>query len=274
MLVVAAAPAEREGQSIAEVHLLHAFLEDGGSSLQVVRAQGLVGPIQRHVDMAMSDAANPARVSIFDGHAHLGSAATPTLDLLGRDLTAEAKEGKLPTVLGREEELQRVINVLMRSEQRNPLLTGKAGVGKTALAVALAQHIADERVPGELARMRVVEINGASLVDVFLEAAELASGLLGECDGDVILFIDEAHAVFAPRSSAGQPTQVPNHFEAALASGHRRRRCDDRDGVPALDRRTLRSAARERIDVPELSPEFTRTILASLAPVQGATTCR
>lgn len=271
MLVVAARAAEREGQSIAEVHLLHAFLEDGGSSLQVVRAQGLVGPIQRHVDMAMSDAANPARVSIFDGHAHLGSAATPTLDLLGRDLTAEAKEGKLPTVLGREEELQRVINVLMRSEQRNPLLTGKAGVGKTALAVALAQRIADERVPGELARMRVVEINGASLVGGTSYRGELEArikGLLDECDGDVILFIDEAHAVFAPRSSAGQPAEVPNHFKAALASGRiavvaattemEYRRWIEED--PALRRRF------ERIDIPELSPEFTRTILASLAP--------
>lgn len=271
MLVAAARAAERESQAIGEVHLLHAFLEDGGSSLEVVRAQGLVGPIQRHVDMVLADAGSPARVSIFDGHGVNAGAATPTLDLLGRDLTADARAGRLPEVLGREEELQRVINVLMRSEQRNPLLTGKAGVGKTALAVALARRIAEGGVPESLARMRVVEINGASLVGGTSYRGELEArikGLLDECEGDVILFIDEAHAVFAPRSSAGQPAEVPNHFKAALASGQiavvaattemEYRRWIEED--PALRRRF------ERIEVPELSPEFTRTILASLAP--------
>lgn len=279
MLVTAAQLAEREGDVVREAYLLDAFLADGGSSLDVVRAQGLLPTLRRQMDAAERGSDRHSRVSVFDGAEVLpivssdgeATSDTPTLDALGRDLTADARAGRLSTVLGRDTELQRVINVLMRSEQRNPLLTGRAGVGKTALAAALAQRIVDGTVPEALQSMRVVEINGASLVGGTSYRGELEArikGLLDECTGDVILFIDEAHAVFAPRSSSGQPAEVPNHFKAALASGRlavvaattemEYRRWIEED--PALRRRF------ERIEIPELSRELTRRILAHLAP--------
>lgn len=268
MLIAAARLAEGRGRRIRERELLEVFLTDGGSSLEMARSLGLESHLRSLLDGPESP---PDRVSVLGGMGAVGSKPSSTLDQLGRDLSAEAREGRLPDVLGREEELQSVINVLMRSEQRNPLLTGKAGVGKTALANALARRIAEGTVPARLAGMRVVEINGASLVGGTSYRGELEArikALLEECEDDVILFIDEAHAVFAPRSSSGQPAEIPNHFKSALASGriavvaatteaeYRRWIEDD----PALRRRF------ERIHIEELSPELTRAILTGLAP--------
>ncbi len=270
MLIAAARSAESRGTRVGEPEILESFLGDGGSSLELVAALGLVPVIRRAIERE-GPSKRESRVSVLGGARAVGSDEKPMLDQLGRDLTALAKAGALPTVLGRDEELQRVINVLMRTEQRNPLLTGQAGVGKTALANALAQRIADGTMPERLANMRVVEINGASLVGGTSYRGELEArirSLLEECEEDVILFIDEAHAVFAPRSSSGQPAEIPNHFKSALASGKiaviaattesefRQWMEDD----PALRRRF------ERIHVEELSTDITRHILGQLAP--------
>jgi ATP-dependent Clp protease ATP-binding subunit ClpA len=270
--------AEARGGPIEESEILAAFLEDGGSSLDVLRALGLLEIIEEIIAQPADQRppAVPVGVDLEGPPQGVSGGATPTLDTIGRDLTADARTGKLPEVLGREIELQRVINVLLRTEQRNPLLTGEAGVGKTALAVALAQRIASGTVPKRLADMRVIEINGASLLGGTSYRGELEArirALLAEAEQNVILFIDEAHAVFAPRSSTGQPAEVPNHFKAALASGQlaviaatteaEYHRWIEQD--PALRRRF------ERIEVPELTPAFTRDILARLAPVYEKT---
>ncbi|MGM0557367.1 MAG: AAA family ATPase, partial [Myxococcota bacterium] len=180
-------------------------------------------------------------------------------------------EGRLPEIVGREKELQRVINVLLRREQRNPLLTGEAGVGKTALAVGLAQRIASGKVPKLLQGYRVVEINGASLMSGTSYRGDLEAritSLLEEAKREVILFIDEAHAVFAPRSGSNTPAEVPNHFKSALASGDiavvgatteaEYHRWFEQD--PALKRRF------ERIEIKEPENEVVREILTTLAP--------
>jgi ATP-dependent Clp protease ATP-binding subunit ClpC len=274
MLMAAAERSERHGRPVTEVDLLEAFLTDGGSSLDLVRSLGLEHHIREVLSTGRMQARElaesmsaPERPSL---HAE-SSSGTPTLDTIGRDLSAEARAGHLPEVRGREAELQRVINVLLRTEQRNPLLTGEAGVGKTALAAALARRIHEGRVPQKLRDLRVVELNGASLVGGTSYRGELEmriKSLLSESEQGVILFIDEAHAVFAPRSSSGQPAEVPNHFKAALASGQiavvaatteaEYHRWIEQD--PALRRRF------ERIEVPELSPDLTREILRGLAP--------
>jgi len=281
MIVDASEIARRAGRPVHETDVVGAFLDDGGSSLDLVRSMGLVPYLRELIGESRDNAGGATRhadpdlgfLNPADGG---GGSANPTLDLLGRDLTKEARAGTLPLVHGREEELQRIVNVLLRSEQRNPLLTGEAGVGKTALAAALAQRICDGRVPARLADMRVVEINGASLIGGTSYRGELEArikALLQEAEDDVILFIDEAHAVFAPRSSSGQPAEVPNHFKAALASGKiavvaatteaEYHRWIEQD--PALRRRF------ERIEITELSSELTRGILAHLAPEFEAT---
>ncbi len=286
MLNSAIDEASRRGDRITEANLLRAFVDDGGTSLDTLRALGVEPALHavllrpddaRHAESS-SEAANmftasmmyAARAGTIEPPPPGPATTTPTLDLIGRNLSLDAKAGLLPDVLGRDHEIQRVINVLLRSEQRNPLLTGEAGVGKTAIAAALARRIHEGRVPRRLADMRVVEINGANLVGGTSYRGELESrirSLLTEAEDNVILFIDEAHAVFAPRTNSGQPAEVPNHFKAALASGRiavvaatteaEFHRWIEQD--PALRRRF------ERIEVPELDADTSRTILQGLA---------
>ena len=252
---------------INEPHIIEGFLDDGGSSLELIQALGLESEIR----LALGEPKVLEEIPQMEAAIELGAKdrPTPTLDMLGRDLTVEALAGKLPEIVGREKELQRVINVLLRREQRNPLLTGEAGVGKTALAIALAQRIASGRVPRKLKTHRVVEINGANLMSGTSYRGDLESrikGLLEEASKDVILFIDEAHAVFAPRAGSHAPAEIPNHFKSALASGNiavvaatteaEYRRWIEQD--PALRRRF------ERVEVGEPPRELVEHILESL----------
>lgn len=267
MLSFSAEQAE-EGE-VAERDLIEAFLDDGGSSLELVQALGLESEIRKILgDPKMLEQAFSVDAAIdFASKRQL----TPTLDMLGRDLTEEAILGSLPEIVGRELELQRVVNVLLRREQRNPLLCGEAGVGKTALAVGLAQRIAMGQVPKKLQGYRVIELNGASLMSGTSYRGDLElriKSLLEESKKDVILFIDEAHAVFAPRSSSNAPAAVPNHFKRALASGDiavvgatteaEYHRWFEQDS--ALKRRF------ERIEIKEPTEPMVREILTALAP--------
>ena len=254
-------------RDIGEPHIIEGFLDDGGSSLELIQALGLESEIRR----ALGEPKVLEEIPQIEAAIELGAKGkpTPTLDMLGRDLTVEALEGKLPEIVGREQELQRVVNVLLRREQRNPLLTGEAGVGKTALAIALAQKIASGKVPKKLKGHRVVEINGANLMSGTSYRGDLESrikGLLEEANQDVILFIDEAHAVFAPRAGSHAPAEIPNHFKSALASGDiavvaatteaEYRRWIEQD--PALKRRF------ERVEVGEPPRDLVQHILGSL----------
>jgi len=256
-------------ESIEEHHVVEGFLDDGGSSLELLQALGLESEIRNALGepMVLEETFSVDAAIQFAEQ----SESTPTLDLLGRDLTEEALEGELPAIVGREDELRRMVNVLLRREQRNPLLTGEAGVGKTALASALAERIALGKVPSQLQGCRLVEINGASLVGGTSYRGDLESrieSLLEEATDDVILFIDEAHAVFAPRSGTNTPAEVPNHFKRALASGELAvvgatteaefRRWFERD--PALKRRF------EQIEIDEPEEPLVRRILQSLVP--------
>ncbi len=256
-------------EPIEEHHIIEGFLDDGGSSLELLQALGLESEIRNALGEPMVlEETFPVDAAIKFAEK---SESTPTLDLLGRDLTEEAIEGELPAIVGRENELRRMVNVLLRKEQRNPLLTGEAGVGKTALASALAERIALGKVPPQLQGCRLVEINGASLIGGTSYRGDLESrikSLLEEASDDIILFIDEAHAVFAPRSGTNTPAEVPNHFKRALASGKlavvgattesEYHRWFERD--PALKRRF------EQIKIDEPDEPLVRRILETLVP--------
>jgi ATP-dependent Clp protease ATP-binding subunit ClpC len=267
--ILSYAASQAGSDPIREPHVVEGFLDDGGSSLELLQALGLESELRNALGepkVLEETFSVDAAVQFADE-----SESTPTLDLLGRDLTQAALEGELPPIVGRERELQRMVNILLRREQRNPLLTGEAGVGKTALASALAERMALGRVPPQLEGCRLVEINGASLIGGTSYRGDLESrieSLLEEAREDVILFIDEAHAVFAPRSGTNTPAEVPNHFKRALASGDlavvaattqaEYRRWFDRD--PALKRRF------ERIDIEEPDEELVHRILENLVP--------
>lgn len=148
---------------------------------------------------------------------------TPVLDNFGRDLTEQALEGKLDPVIGREEEIQRVSQILSRRKKNNPLLIGEPGVGKSAIAEGLALRIVQRKVSRILYDKRVVTLDLASLVagtkyrGQFEERMKAVMNEL-EKNKDVILFIDEIHTIVGAGGATGS-LDAANMFKPALARG-------------------------------------------------------
>lgn len=148
---------------------------------------------------------------------------TPVLDNFGRDLTAQAEEGKLDPVVGREAEIQRVSQILSRRKKNNPLLIGEPGVGKSAIAEGLALRIVKRKVSRILFNKRVVTLDLASLVagtkyrGQFEERMKAVMNELEKND-DVILFIDEIHTIVGAGGATGS-LDASNMFKPALARG-------------------------------------------------------
>lgn len=148
---------------------------------------------------------------------------TPTLDLFGRDLTALAKEGKLDPVIGREKELERVIQILSRRTKNNPVLTGEPGVGKTAVVEGLAQILHLKTTPDKLRDKRLITLDLGLLVAGTKYRGEFedrVKKIMEEVrkSSNVILFIDELHTIIGTGSSEGS-LDAANLFKPALARG-------------------------------------------------------
>jgi ATP-dependent Clp protease ATP-binding subunit ClpC len=145
------------------------------------------------------------------------------LEFFGTDLTAEAKLGRLDPVIGREEELRRVITILSRRNKNNPVLIGEPGVGKTAIAEGLAQRIAKEDVPEKLLDKRVVMLDLAGLIAGTKyrgEFEERLKALMHEItnDSSVLLFIDEMHLLVGAGAAEGS-MDAANMLKPVLARG-------------------------------------------------------
>ncbi len=147
---------------------------------------------------------------------------TPLIDQLGIDLTAQAAEGKLDPVIGRENEIQRVIQILSRRTKNNPALIGESGVGKTAIVEGLAQLIASDRVPEYLLNKRMVMLDVGSLVAGTIyrgQFEERMKKVIEEIkESKSILFIDEVHMLVGA-GSAGSSVDAANILKPALARG-------------------------------------------------------
>jgi ATP-dependent Clp protease ATP-binding subunit ClpC len=134
---------------------------------------------------------------------------TPALDKFGRDLTAEAAAGRIDPVIGRETEIEQVIEILSRRRKNNAVLIGEAGVGKTAIAEGLALRIAEEEVPELLRGVRVVALDLAGMVagsqfrGAFEQRLKAALEEAVAADGRVILFVDELHTVLGAGAAEG-----------------------------------------------------------------------
>ncbi len=148
---------------------------------------------------------------------------TPTLDKYGRDLTKSAKAGEIDPVVGREQEIQRVIQILSRRTKNNPVLIGEPGVGKTAVAEGLALKIAEGSVPELLRDKRVVSLNLTGMIAGTKYRGDFEERIKGVIDElksskDVILFIDEIHTIVGAGSAEGS-ADAANILKPSLAKG-------------------------------------------------------
>ena len=146
-----------------------------------------------------------------------------SLEKYGIDLTAEAAEGKLAPVIGRDEEINRMMQILIRKTKNNPILLGEPGVGKTALAEGLAQRIYNKEVPLSLQNKRLVALDMSALIAGAKYRGEFEDRLKAVIDevkenGQVILFIDEIHTIVGAGASEGS-MDAANILKPALARG-------------------------------------------------------
>ncbi|GAA0940886.1 ATP-dependent Clp protease ATP-binding subunit [Pseudonocardia zijingensis] len=150
---------------------------------------------------------------------------TPKLDRFGRDLTAEAARGELDPVIGRDAEIDQVLEVLARRTKNNPVLVGDPGVGKTAIAEGIAQRVADGSVPASLQGVRVVALDLGGMVAGTRYRGDFEQRLTGVIDEvvaaerSVVLFLDELHAVIGAGSAEGAPMDAATLLKPALARG-------------------------------------------------------
>ena len=196
--------------------------------------------------------------------------AKTAIDYFTTDLTKLAKQGKLDPVIGREREIRRMTQILVRRVKNNPVLTGEPGVGKTAIVEGLAQRIVKGEVPSQLADKRVLGLDLALLISGTTyrgQFEERTKKLIDEIikSGNVILFIDELHSIVGAGAAEGS-IDMSNILKPALAKGQLRligattndeyRKYIEKD--PALERRL------QRVNVDEPSVEETIQILEGL----------
>lgn len=172
---------------------------------------------------AMGEDAPANREDLSMGRNGKSKASTPTLDNYSRDLTALAKAGKLDPVIGREQEIQRVVQILSRRTKNNPCLIGEPGVGKTAVVEGLAQMITAGNVPETIADKRVMTLDLSGMVAGSKyrgEFEERIKKVLAEVmeDGEVLLFIDEIHTIIGAGGAEGA-IDASNILKPSLARG-------------------------------------------------------
>ena len=263
VLEAALTDAALAGQRLAGTeHLLAAILRDDTSV--AVRLLGQLGG--RAADVL----ADLSRVGAPTPTAAGKAARTPTLERFGRDLTALAREGRLDPVIGREEEIERVIQILCRRSKNNPCLIGEPGVGKTAVVEGLAQRIAIGDVPATLQNKRLLTLDLTGMVagtkyrGDFEERLKNAVAEVGRA-GDVLLFIDELHNLIGAGAAEGA-VDAANILKPVLARGELQL-----VGATTIDeyrRHIEKDAALERrfqpVTVGEPTPHQTITVLQGL----------
>lgn len=158
-----------------------------------------------------------------DTNNHFKDGSTPYLEEIGTNLTRLALESKIEPLIGREDELLQLIQILNRKKKNNPLLVGEAGVGKTALVRALAQKIVDNQVPRKLMNSRIYEIDMNSVVSGTRYRGDMEhkmKRILNEAKKpNVIIFIDEFHTILGAGLSEGTILDVSNIIKPALENG-------------------------------------------------------
>lgn len=213
-------------QAIGTEHLLIAILRE--SDCVAVRLLNTLGvSIQKLYGdilgaMGLDTSAAKSEFGAKSGR-HKGKSATPTLDQYSRDLTALAREGKLDPVVGRNDEITRVVQILSRRTKNNPCLIGEPGVGKTAIAEGLARKIVDGNIPETIKDKRLVTLDLSGIVAGSKyrgEFEERIKRIINEVrdDGSVLLFIDEIHTIIGAGGAEGA-LDASNILKPSLARG-------------------------------------------------------
>ena len=225
--VVVAATEEAKRLKIPQVgteHLLLGLLQEEVLATKIMRdnhieLEELMKTIYEKIGIQPSKARS-TKGQVSGNHA---KDKTPTLDSLSRDLTALARQGKLDPVIGRNEEVRRMIQVISRRTKNNPVLVGEPGVGKTAIVEGLAQRMVKGEVPEEIASKRLMMLDMGALVAGTKyrgEFEERMKKIIEEIytQQDVILFIDELHTLIGAGGAEGA-IDASNILKPALARG-------------------------------------------------------
>lgn len=218
----------QEVNYIGTEHLLLGLIMEGEGIAARILANLNVSPervwkqVVKLLGGELDESAIPAPNSIPTSK-NAGPVNTPALNEFGRDLTLQAREGRLDPVIGREKEIERVIQVLSRRTKNNPALIGEPGVGKTAIAEGLAQSIVGNRVPEILLNKRVITLDLSAMVAGSKYRGEFEERLKKvmeeiRADGNIILFIDELHTLIGAGAAEGA-IDAANILKPALARG-------------------------------------------------------
>ncbi len=252
---------------IGTEHLLLGLIREGeGVAARVLENLGVdLSKVRTQVIRMLGETAE-----VTTGGGSQGRNKTPTLDEFGSNLTQMAGEGKLDPVVGRQQEIERVIQILGRRTKNNPVLIGEPGVGKTAIAEGLAQRIANKDIPDILEEKRVVTLDIGLLVAGTKYRGEFEERLKKIMDeirqaGNVILVIDEVHTLIGAGAAEGA-IDAANILKPALARGELQ--CIGATTLDEYRKHIERDAALERrfqpVQVGEPSVEETIEILYGL----------
>ena len=276
LLLEAAQAARAFGSTYVDPeHVMFALVVNQDGLLgQLLHAHGITPEVMQRFAQGASPAASRASGSPADGTLDgQQPSETPTLDTYGTDLTALAREGGIDPVIGRADEIEQTVEILLRRTKNNPVLIGEPGVGKTAIVEGLAQRIADGEIPESLRGTRVISLDLAGMVagtryrGDFEERLTKAMDEITAHKDELIVFVDELHTVVGAGSGGDGGMDAGNILKPRLARG-------DLHLIGATTlaeyRRVEKDAALERrfqpVQVPEPSVEDAVLILTGLAP--------
>lgn len=268
--------AQQHGQPFAGTeHLLMAILSQKNSRAISILKDMSVDPEMVKGELEQYMNSQPSQVEVppnMNGRKNSKQSKTPALDHFGIDLTVKAAKDELDPVIGREVQIDRMVQILNRRSKNNPVLIGEPGVGKTAIVEGLAKRIVDEKVPEMLVGKRIMMLDMASVIAGTKFRGEFEERLKKIIDEvtaspDVILFIDELHNVVGAGSAEGA-IDAANILKPALSRGE-----VQTIGATTLDeyrKHIEKDAALERrfqpVIVPEATVEETIEVIKGLRP--------